>query len=55
MDDDITGDDFEGYESSFEDEEVVPGCNAEGFIDVPTCESNEGRRDGQVSDHFSHT
>lgn len=41
IDDQTDGHDFKGYESGFEDEEVVTGCDAEGFVDVSAGKSNE--------------
>jgi hypothetical protein len=41
VDDDVASDDFEGYKSSFEDEEVPASCDTESIIDEATCKSNE--------------
>lgn len=54
VDNDITGGNFERYHGSFKDEEVPTTSKAKGFIDITTSEPNKGRRDRQVSNHFSH-
>jgi len=55
VDDDVTSDNLERHQGRFEDEEVVAGSDAEGFVDVASREPDKGRGDGQVRDHFRHT
>lgn len=54
-DDDVASYDFEGYEGGFEDEEVPASSYAEGIINEASSEANEGRGNGEVSDHFRDT
>lgn len=54
MDDQVAGDDFKGDQEGFEHEEVVPGRDAEGFVDIPSSEADEGTGDGKICDHFGH-
>ena len=53
-DDEVAGDDFEWNEGSFKDEEIVACRNAEGFIDISACKTDEGRGDWKVCHHFGH-
>lgn len=52
MDDHVAGYDLEGDESGFEYEEVVACGDAEGFVDVTTCEADEWGGDWKVGHHF---
>lgn len=52
MDDDIAGGDFKGNQDGFENEEIPSGGETKGFVDVAAGESDKGRGDGEVGDHF---
>lgn len=39
--DQADGHDFKGYESGFEDEEIVTCCDAEGLVDISASKSDE--------------
>ena len=54
MNNKVTRSDLERDQCCLENEEIPPGSETEGLVDVAAGEADERRRDGQIGDHLSH-